>query len=174
MAISDLEEGQQSSHLVAIRDKPRNTSNLGKLGKPLLLETLQDRREAPLDKESFRKFLIKRHADESIAFYDAVQEFKTARDLGIANSISSEFVTETSPRQINISESLRKNTLDTLASLQQSNSLVGLPVDLFDSVEEEVLFLMEKDSFKVCIGTNSRIINKSNFNLLYIVYDLLT
>jgi hypothetical protein len=113
-------------------------------------------------------FLAKEYGEENLAFWAEIDSYKTqgtnlkaAGKIALAKKaqeIIKTYLHEGSPKEVNVIGALKRKTLDQFSTR-------GATLDLFDEVQRSILELMENDSFRRFLQTETyKRYSKSNPN----------
>lgn len=91
----------------------------------------------------FSLFASAKLADEAVDFLTAIDQFKTGGDMGKAEDIYREFVSESAPRRVNLYDA----NFSALEDIFQSEVVLG-STDMFDGAYEEVLTTLDQDTYR--------------------------
>jgi len=126
-----LEKSFIAEHLKSLSDDGESA--------PKLEVVLQDQKSH----EAFKHFLKKEFSDENIDFWSEVEGYRTLKcnekRQRKGNEIYNMYIRADAPNEVNVSYSTKKEILKFIEDNDPS---------IFDKAQNQVLFLMESDSFK--------------------------
>jgi len=133
-----------------IRKQPSLTGPIEPILPPRLDEILLDTRSYPLNKAEFRKFLIKRHAVESLDCLDSISNYKQDPSVDGMMNIEEVYIERDAEKEVNISDKMREEC----KTIVKAAKAEGKPnIIVFDGVRREVHKLLTNDTFREFLNT---------------------
>eukprot|EP01130_Rhizamoeba_saxonica_P005289 TRINITY_DN2124_c0_g1_i1.p1 TRINITY_DN2124_c0_g1~~TRINITY_DN2124_c0_g1_i1.p1 ORF type:complete len:395 (+),score=67.39 TRINITY_DN2124_c0_g1_i1:124-1185(+) len=111
-------------------------------------DSLESIIKVPMLARSFRRYLVTEYCDEILDFYFMVEKYRdeTEHKKQVYEMIMDTYLTEGSPREINVPFSLKKRIIDKSDALHD---------DLFNHVQEHVYNLLNSDAKERFINTET-------------------